>query len=269
MTTHNSGHSHGALDLRAALDRLVGAELALAHFNALRTTAAPDGAAIARGQTSGFAFLLDGARPTSSYYNRAVARSADALSAAALAGLPAGVVAIETRPAALTPESAALLLGQGFAPREQLCYLACVPPAGLAAPDTVGRLGPAQADELFDLLQRQGVDFPPERREAKRRYYCTEQFQAYVARGADGTVYGWATLFVGEGFVFFGNAYTLPEFRRSGAQRALLAARLAAASAIGAPIAYADVEHQSQSHVNCERAGFRTLTINTIWTRGA
>lgn len=256
------------LDLRAALGRLVEAELALAHFNARRTAAAPDGGPISRGQTASFAFLLDPARPTSSYYNRAVARG-EPLDGAGLAELPAGVVAIETQPAALTPEASALLLRSGFAPQYQLCYLACVPPAGQRPPGGVERLGPGQVDELLDLLEREGAAFPPERRAAKRQYYCTEQFQAYVARGADGAARGWATMFVGEGFVFLGNAYTPPEARRSGAQSALLAARLAAAAALGISLAFTDVEHQSQSHLNCERAGFRTLTINTIWARAA
>jgi GNAT superfamily N-acetyltransferase len=257
-----------AMNLRAALERLVEAELTLAHFNALRTTTAPDGAPISGGETPQFHFLLDATRPTSSYYNRAVARGADAIAEPALAELPAGIVAIETQPAALTPESARLLLSRGFAPEYQLCYLACAPRAGLRAPG-VERLGPAQVDELFDLLQRQGVEFPPQRRAAKRQHYCTAQFQAFVARGDDGEARGWTTMFVGEGYAFFGNAYTLPEFRRSGVHSALLAARLAAAAELGATVAYADVEHQSQSHLNCERAGFRTLSINTIWTRGA
>jgi hypothetical protein len=112
------------------------------------------------------------------------------------------------------------------------------------------------------------VTFDAERRAAKRRYYCTDQFRAYVARAA-GAVAGWATMFVGAGFVFFGNAYTLPPFRRSGAHRALLVARLADAATLGAAMAYTDVEHQSQSHMNCERAGFRTISINTIWARPA
>lgn len=54
-----------------------------------------------------------------------------------------------------------------------------------------------------------------------------------------------------------------------GVHGALLAARLNAAAGMGLEVAYTDVEHGSQSHYNCERAGFRTLTINTIWERQA
>jgi len=65
---------------------------------------------------------------------------------------------------------------------------------------------------------------------------------------------------------FFGNSFTLPQFRRSGTHSALLAARLNDAADLGLEVAYTDVEFRSQSHYNCERAGFRTLTVNTVWS---
>jgi hypothetical protein len=262
-------HRRSGASPRAALERLPAAELDFAHFNAHRTASTPDTSGIVRGETPQFAFLLDAGRPTSSYYNRAVARTADAISAPALAELPAGIIAIETAPAALTPDSARLLLARGFAPRQQICYLGRAPAAGPQTAPRVERLGPAQVDAFLDLLGHEGVTFTPERRAAKRQHYCTDQFQAYVARGDDGAAFGWATLFVGEGFAFFGNAYTLPASRRAGAHRALLLARLAAAEALGAPIVYADVEHQSQSYYNCLRAGFWTISVTTIWAREA
>jgi GNAT superfamily N-acetyltransferase len=172
------------------------------------------------------------------------------------------------RPADLTPATSRFLLREGFAPRGQLCYLARRPAAVPATAGSVERLAPSRADEFLDLLALQGVDFPPERRDAKRGYYSTDRFQAFVARGADGAAHGWATMFVSDGSAFFGNSYTLPAFRKRGAHGSLLAARLTAASDLGLEIAFTDVEHRSASHDNCERAGFRTLTINTIWSRG-
>ena len=68
---------------------------------------------------------------------------------------------------------------------------------------------------------------------------------------------------------FFGNAYTLPEFRGTGVHTALLIARLNAAFELGVAVVYTDVEHQSPSHSHCERAGFRPLTITTIWAKPA
>jgi GNAT superfamily N-acetyltransferase len=264
---HTSHHNRSEAHFQTALERLSAAEMDFAHFNAQRTSTTLDGAGIVRGSTPQFAFVLDAGRPTSSYYNRAVGRAGEVITTQALAELPAGIVAIETVPSALTPESTKLLLAHGFVPHCQLCYLACAPAGGPQRTLHVERLGLAEVDVFFDLLGCEGIEFTSERRAAKRGYYCTDRFQAYVARDAKGTAYGWATMFVGEEFVFFGNAYTLPAFRRFGAHRALLAARLAAAEELGVSVAYADVEHQSQSHSNCEQVGFHTLSVNTIWVR--
>jgi hypothetical protein len=128
------------VSLRVAIDQLPAAELDFAHFNAQRTTTTADTAGIVRGATAQFAFLLDAGRPTSSYYNRAVARAADAISAAALDDLLAAIVAIETGPAALTPDAAKLLLAHGFAPQYQLCYLAAAPASAPSASTSSGRV---------------------------------------------------------------------------------------------------------------------------------
>jgi GNAT superfamily N-acetyltransferase len=68
---------------------------------------------------------------------------------------------------------------------------------------------------------------------------------------------------------FLGNTFTRPEHRRNGYHMALLAARARHAMSVGATVIYTDVEHGSQSHHNCERAGMRTVSINTIWAKDA
>ena len=246
---------------------LVAAELDVAHFNALRTSAGESPAGIARGSTEFFETLVDPARPASPYYNRAVARSAGPLPAAALLGLPSVIAGIELTPAQLTPDSADQLLALGFRPDHQLCYLGQIPVGRRPVEHAVVRLAPAQTDLFFDLLELSGVAFPPDKRERKRNFYCTDTFQAFVAKAADGTVCGWTTMHVAGTVAFFGNSFTLPQFRGAGVHTALLVARLDAAAALGLEAAYTDVEHGSQSHHNCERTGFRTLTINMIWTR--
>lgn len=245
--------------------RLMPAEMAFAYFNALRTAAHEHDTGIRWGATESFEYLVDPARPKSAYYNRAIGRSAESLSDACLRSLPSAIVGVEVTPAQLTPESAARLLELGFTPAYQLRYLGAIPRGGMPVEREVNRLDSSRTDFFFDLLQLEGVDFPPERRARKRGYYCTEQFQTFVAKAAEGTVCGWSTMFVNGGTAYFGNSFTLPQFRRSGAHRALLAARLNAAAELGLDVAYTDVEHGSQSHHNCEQAGFRPLTVNTIW----
>jgi hypothetical protein len=191
------------------LQGLAAAELGLAEFNAHRTSLV-EGAAIGRGGSAHFHWLFDRSRPDSAYYNRALARGTGPLPAESLGELPPEVAAVELLPAQLLPPVCAGLMGQGFRPAAALCYLACLPPAEpLPTGWSVEHLGADRTELFFDLLATSGVPFPPERRERKRRYYCTPEFQAFVARGADGQALGWATLFVHGRSAFLGNAYKI------------------------------------------------------------
>jgi Acetyltransferase (GNAT) family len=257
------------MNRKEVYDRLLPAEIAYAHFNALRTTEHGHLPDIRRDTTEAFEYLLDPGRPTSLYYNRAIGRAAASLSGAALRSLPSGIVGLELTPTQLTAEVAAQLLELGFTPAYQLCYLGASPKSGISVEREVVRLDSSQADFFLDLLQLEGVDFPPDKRARKRSYYCTEQFQTYVVKAADGTVCGWSTMFVNGKVAYFGNSFTLPQFRQSGAHSALVAARLRAAAELGLEVAYTDVGHGSHSHYNCERRGFRMLTVNTIWAKRA
>lgn len=249
------------------LDRLARAELAFAAFNAHRTSAAPD-AGIELGETGPWMHVSDSSRPKHPYYNRALAARVGSLLPEALDALPAAAVAIELRPAELTGDLADALLERGFRPRGTLCYLGA-PVARHPGPrcHAVERLTPAQVDLFFDALESAGTPFPPERRAAKRAFYCTEHFQAFVARSPQGEIAGWATMFVHAGSAFLGNAYVSPPGRGRGVHTALLAARLDAAADAGLGEVFTDVEHGSKSHGNCERVGLRTLAVNTLWQR--
>ncbi len=254
------------MNLRALREELVGAEMRFAAFNARRTCAGT-GAGIASGSAAAYEWLVDPSRPTSAYYNRASLRPGATLDEALVETLPAAIRALETTPSHLDSDVAARLRGRGFAPAYALCYLACRPARARIGANAVERLVPGQADFFFDLLQLEGVEFDAQKRATKRGYYCTAQFHAYIVRAGDGRVAGWATMFVDGRSAFFGNSFVLAEFRRGGNHAALLAARQNAAAELDLEIAYTDVEFGSQSHENCERAGFRMLTVNTIWTR--
>ncbi len=251
------------------LNRLAAAELAFAQFNAHRTSTSID-ADIRSLQTQGLQGLIDGSRPGVAYYNRAMATEVGHLTADALDELPAAVLALELRPSEVQPDTVKQMLALGFRPSGSLCYLAAVPSTTpLPVKLQVMRLGETQTDLFFDLLESSGAAFPPERRQAKRHFYCTAQFQAFVATDPQGTPMGWGTMFLHAGVAFLGNSYTRPECRGRGAHSALLAARLNAASDAGVSHIFTDVEHATQSHANCERAGLRTITVNTIWERPA
>ena len=258
---------------QTTLNRLVHAELQYAKFNAVRTTKDCD-AIIEIESNDVFASIRDSSRPASSYNNRAVCKQASSLELPSLDLLPLSANGIEVPPSSLTDLGGKHLLGRGFRPAYALCYLSIDPHLAPAIAESftgngrsVSRLAHHQTDEFFDLLQMEGVDFPPEKRERKRGFYCTEQFVAFVGKDDAGKSCAWATLHLHSGVGFLGNAFTLPSHRGSGFQSALLSARLQHAKASGASVVYTDVEHESQSHQNCERAGMRTVTINTIWSR--
>ena len=250
--------------------RLPLAELSYAHFNALRTAAHEDQAAIRRRVHATIECLLDPTRPSNAYYNRAIGRFADSLSGPALRSLPSGIVGLEVTPEQLTGELAEMLFEEtGFRPVDQLCYLGMAPAGGAPVACEVIRFGAEDVARFFDLLQLAGVEFPPEKRARKKGYYCNDRFRTHVARTADGAVSGWATMYVDSGIAFFGNSFTLPQFRGTGVHSALLASRLNDAAGMRLETAFTDVEHGSQSYRNCMRAGFRTVSVNTIWKRKA
>jgi GNAT superfamily N-acetyltransferase len=182
--------------------------------------------------------------------------------------LPPAVAAIELRPAELAPELVDALLARGYRPRGTLCYPGA-PATRQPGPRShaVERLTSAQVDLFLDALQSAGTPFPPERRAAKRAFYCTENFQAFVVRGPRGEIAGWATMFVHEGSAYLGYAYVPPHGRGRGVHAALIAARRDAAVDAGVDEIFTDVEHGSQSRSNCERAGLRIFSVNTIWQR--
>lgn len=251
------------------LDILAGAELEFARFNAQRTCASPE-AEIGLGAGGHLRWLTDRSRPGNAYYNRAIAERAGDLPTKAIAEMPSTVVSFELRPSETQPGIADALLASNFRPAATLCYLAMrPPPQRLEASHPVERLPHSRTDFFFDLLESAGTPFPPERRASKRRFYCTDEFQAFVVVDDSGSPLGWSTLFRARNFAFLGNSYTRPEVRCRGVHAALLAARLNAAIGDGVDHIFTDVEHGSQSHSNCERAGFRTVTVNTLWERRA
>lgn len=251
--------------------RLVDAELALALFNALRTASAPDLSGIQRGHHGDVEFLLDPTRPASPYYNRAVGRLPDSWTEAAFSALPTGVAGIEIAPQQLSAEVASRLAAMNFRSAHALCYLGMEPRAaygtGVGTGTGAQRLDASQTDTFFDLLELQGVAFPQAKRALKRGHYCTEQFQVFMTRQADGQPTAGATMFVNDGIGYLGNVFTLPAFRGQGCHAALLSARLQAAAALHLEMVFTDVAFGSQSHHNCERAGFGVITVNTVWTR--
>ena len=258
------------MDWQAAAQALVPAELAYAAFNARRTTDA-DEAAVQCAPADAVPWVCDPARPRSSYYCRAVAREIDALEDLELSPEAEQAAAWELWPDSVDASTSAFLQSRGYRPGYTLCYLAAAPAAFAPQPATpqVQQLRPDQADLFLDLLQQhEGLQLSAEKRARKRHFYATDEFQVFLCQDSAGQPCAWATLHVSldaGGVGFLGNSFTLPSHRRQGHHRALLQARLQRARELGLAWAFADVAHGSPSHLGCEQAGLRTLTVNTIW----
>lgn len=245
---------------------LLQAELQYAAFNARRTTPGEAGAVVLGGNES-FAWVFDPARPAHGYFSRAVCGAAVVEAPDPAQLLPPDIRAVELWPQAACERMQQALSARGFRPAHTLCYLARAPAHETVAPARIERLAHAQVDDFFDLLEIEGVEFPPDKRDRKRAFYCSAEFESFVSRDSSGTACAWATLFTWSRTAFLGNVFTRPEQRRAGHHAALLEARLRRARELDLELVFTDVEPASQSHVNCERAGFRTLTVNTVWLR--
>ncbi len=91
----------------------------------------------------------------------------------------------------------------------------------------------------------------------------TPGFRRYLAE-IDGIPAGGASLRLDNGVAQLCGAATRPEFRRRGVQSALLARRLADATAAGCDIAVVTTQPGSKSQANAARQGFSILHTRTI-----
>jgi GNAT superfamily N-acetyltransferase len=87
--------------------------------------------------------------------------------------------------------------------------------------------------------------------------------QRYLAL-LDGTPAGGASMRVSDGIAQLTGAGTAPPFRRRGIQSALLAARLADATAAGCDVAVVTVQPGSKSQQNAQRRGFVPLYTRAV-----
>jgi ribosomal protein S18 acetylase RimI-like enzyme len=108
--------------------------------------------------------------------------------------------------------------------------------------------------------------------------WLTPILQSYIERWLG--IPGW-TLYlaseqgepIGVGILFehrlayLADAATAPELRRRGAQRALIARRIADAQQRAATVLFSRAESGSSSHRNLERAGFKTRYTAAVWTK--
>jgi GNAT superfamily N-acetyltransferase len=95
-----------------------------------------------------------------------------------------------------------------------------------------------------------------------------EDLRIYFAE-IEGRPVATGALAMHNGVALLAGGATLPEWRRRGAQRALLEHRLACAAALGCDLAMMGAAPGSASQRNAERQGFRIAYTRIKWGRGA
>jgi hypothetical protein len=167
------------------------------------------------------------------------------------------------------------LVRRGYRPVEFTNVLfqplpAALPPAPAASRVTARRMAQGEAALWSDISARAwGADHPEYvdyLRDLGRIMAAAEDASCFFAE-CDGQTIGTAKLGCHGDTAILGGASTLLEARRQGAQRALLEARLAAATAAGCDLVMMCAHPGSASQRNAERQGFRVAYTRTKWQR--
>ncbi len=240
-------------------------DLEFAQFNAARTIVDPRPSRFAVHRAGPLAVTTDRAR-SAAYYNRILG-----LSESTVPSLEEAIgLALSDRPMRADVElptsaivESALERG-GFAPKERITWLVSRAKP-MASATSVVRLRQEDSDRLLPLLELEGPIASRVWAERKA-FYGSARFRAFAV-DVDGHLRAMATTFVGRDGAILGNAVTHPEYRRRGFHSELIRARLADARDIGLEWVATDVEPNSISMRNCERAGFRRICEQAVWLR--
>jgi GNAT superfamily N-acetyltransferase len=139
-------------------------------------------------------------------------------------------------------------------------------------PPTPGvEVRPVTSDEhaTFAAVMLRGFSMPPDFGPLARAVLGRPGWTHYLA-WLDGQAVACGSLYVRGGHGWLGNAATLPEWRRRGAQAALIARRVADAAGAGAHTVFTQVaqdlpDRPNPSEHNMRRAGFRTAYQRDHW----
>ncbi|HEU0192893.1 MAG TPA: GNAT family N-acetyltransferase [Gaiellales bacterium] len=217
--------------------------------------------------------VLSTTYPDHWYANRIIcAEPGDARFAASIAdGVRAsgGGVRVEIAEPWLDDAAADALVAAGLAPAWDARIVGARIPADVgeaSGPASVGRVGRDSGQRFWDAYEAAFGEQQPERAAHGRALAGSRAtIWAYTAEQAEVTI-GVALMFVHERTAVLADAATLPEWRRRGVHRQLVAARLADAREAGARVVTSDVEPGGGSHRNLVRLGLEHDYRRSVWT---
>lgn len=257
-------------ELPISLDVIEHLDVVYARFNAERSLRLND-PELTVTEADGLSVLRDPSRPGDETYNRIIGlreHNLDAL-APALDFFDSDPPQVDVAVDHMTPKVCDALLSHGLRPTRTMTWLWNDPAEMFRGPIEgieVRRIREHESGLMMDLLGLEGEPISEEVRDKREHYYCTDRFRTYVAR-IDGEPAGWGTLFVDDGRGILGNASTLPELRGRGVHSALYRARATDALDIGLAWVVVDVDPDTISHRNAQRAGLLLRTAYVWWRR--
>lgn len=173
-------------------------------------------------------------------------------------------------PKNINEEVARALGSKDFINSEQLVFLRLAAPVEVILKEDIRivKVTEENAEEFVNIIMliRGDMDRNKELIEGKKHFFHKPYFHNYIAYIGD-KVAAIGSLFIRGKEGYIANDYTFEEFRGKGCQTALLLHRIKYAKEMGIIDLYTDVEFGSISHNNMEKLGFRTVFINSFWTK--
>jgi hypothetical protein len=217
--------------------------------------------------------LKDRTDPTSNYYNRIKGfgpldlPELDTL----LSNYKEGAPCFDMTPNNMTKEVTLALSDKGFVPVEQLVFMVADTLKELdkiKGGFEIERVTERTAEEFIRwiCLSNADIEINEEMVTRTKAYFYSPNFRNYMLK-IDDYPAAMGSLFVKGQEGYIANDYTFPTFRGQGCQSALLRHRLSDAVKLGIKNVYTDVEFGSVSHDNMEKAGFKTVYLNTFWIK--
>lgn len=162
------------------------------------------------------------------------------------------------------------LSSKGFINSEQLAFLRLADDVDINPKQDIKivKVDKENAEEFVDIVvSTSGItNIDKEVIQRKKHYFYNPNFHNYIAYIGD-KVAAIGSLFINDNEGYIANDYTFEEFRGMGCQTALLLYRIKEAKEKNLVNIYTDVEFGSISHNNMEKLGFKTVFINSFWTK--
>ncbi|HZK86025.1 MAG TPA: GNAT family N-acetyltransferase [Desulfosporosinus sp.] len=170
----------------------------------------------------------------------------------------------------INKEVALALFKHGFGTSEQLVFMQLMPEIydDLIKTIKIVEVTKKNAGEFVKIVMRSNGNMEIDEKiiARKKPYFYKPCFHNYICYIGN-EVAGIGSLFISGKEGYIANDYTVERFRGNGIQKKLLMYRINIAKELGLEKLYTDVEFGSISHNNMEKLGFKTVFINSFWTK--